>query len=91
MRELLEQNAVCNDCEELTVDCYSKILEDYFGFGRHECNFKHTVQEIADMYADDIVIMRIRGHLTASAYSVSIDTFDCTQEKVDVYWLVGRA
>ncbi len=90
MRELLEQNAVCNDCEELTVDCYSNLLEDYFGFDRHECNFKHTVQEIADMYADDIVIMRVRGHLTASEYSRVYDIFDCTNELVDIFWTVGR-
>lgn len=90
MRELLEQNAVCNDCEELTVDCYSNLLEDYFGFERHECNFKHTVQEIADMYADDIVIMRVSGHLTASEYSRVYDIFDCTNELVDIFWTVER-
>lgn len=73
------------------VDCYSNLLEDYFGFERHECNFQHTVQEIADMHADKIVIMRISGHLTASVYGVSADTFDCTNEKVDIFWLVGRA
>lgn len=91
MRELLEQNAVCNDCEELTVDCYSNLLEDYFGFERHECNFKHTVQEIADMYENDIVIMRVSGHLTASVGGNSVDVFNCTNEKVDIYWLAGRA
>lgn len=91
MRKLLEQNAVCNDCEELTVDCYARLLEDYFGFERHECNFKHTVQEIADMYADDIVIMRVSGHLTASVGGNSVDVFNCTNEKVDIYWLAGRA
>lgn len=90
VRELLEQNAVCNDCEELTVSCYEYLLEDYFGFERHDCDYQHTVQEIADMYADDIVLMRIDGHLTISEFGQVTDIFDCTQEKVDCFWVVGR-
>ena len=38
-----------------------------------------------------IVIMRVSGHLTASVGGNSVDVFDCTNEKVDVYWLAGRA
>lgn len=90
VRELLEQNAVCNDCEELTMPCYEHLLEDYFGFERHECNYEYTVQEIANMYADDTVLMRIDGHLTCAVKGRVYDTFDCTNELVDCYWLVGR-
>ena len=91
MRELLEQNAVCNDCEELVVTCYENLLEDYFGFERHECYYEYTVQEIADMYADSVVLMRIDGHLTMSEFGKMVDIFDCTNELVDTFWVVGRA
>lgn len=92
MRELLEENAVCNDCEELTMPCYEHLLEDYFGFERHECDYRYTVQEIADMYADSIVLMRIDGHLTMSeGGGVVVDIFNCTDSLVDIFWVVGRA
>lgn len=91
VRELLEQNAVCNDCDELVVTCYEYLLEDYFGYKRHECDYRYTVQEIADMYADSIVLMRIDGHLTTSDYGIVVDIFDCTSELVDCFWVVDRA
>lgn len=84
------KNAVCNDCDELVVTCYENLLEDYFGYKRHECDYRYTAQEIADMYADDIVLMRINSHLTCSVCGKVYDIFDCTTEMVDCYWVVGR-
>lgn len=70
------------------MDCYDNLLEDYFGYERHDINYKYTVQEIADMFSNDTVLMRIDGHLTASINSVVTDIFDCTNELVDVAWVV---
>lgn len=91
VRELLEQNADYNDCDELTCGCYTELLEDYFSFERHDIHYKYTVQEIADMYADDIVLMRLDGHLTCAVRGRVYDIFDCTNEPVDCYWIVDRA
>ena len=73
------------------MPCYEHLLKDYFGFERHECDYEYTVQEIADMYADDIVLMRINSHLTVAEYGTVIDIFDCTNELVDCFWVVGKA
>lgn len=85
------QNADYNDCDELVCSCYENLLEDYFGCERHDIHYEYTVQEVADMYADDIVLMRLDGHLTVAEYGIVIDIFDCTNEPVDFYWVVGRA
>ncbi len=90
VRDLLKQNAKEHDCEKLVCDCYSYLLEDVFGYEYHDCGYKYTVQEIANMYCDDIVLMRIDGHLTISVYGVSVDIFDCTNELCDCFWIVGR-
>lgn len=88
VEKLLQLNADKNRCEERTCDCYSYLLEDYFGYERHECSYQHTVQEVADMYQNDKVLMRLDGHLTLSVNGRVVDIFDCTEEPVDVYWVV---
>lgn len=70
------------------MSCYDSLLEDYFGYKRHNCNYNHTVQEIADMYYNDTVLMRTNGHLTIAVNGELIDVFDCTQSLVDIYWIV---
>ena len=71
------------------MDCYDNLLEDYFGYERHDINYKYTVQEVADMFSNDIVLMRINGHLTCSIRGgIVTDIFNCTNELVDVAWVV---
>lgn len=88
IRELLVKNAKINDCDELCVSCYDNLLEDYFGYERHDCNFRFTVQEVADMYAENVVLIRVNGHLTVAVKSTIYDIFDCTNKKVDCFWVV---
>lgn len=45
--------------------------------------------DIAEKYKNNKVIIRIESHLTSSLYGVVNDIWDCTQEEVDVYWIVG--
>lgn len=90
IQRLLTLTAKEHHCNKLTCDCYSYLLEDIFGYEYFDCGYEYTVQEIADMFYDDIVIMRLDGHLTASAFGISIDTFDCTDELVDCFWVVER-
>ena len=87
VEDLLYKNSKYNSCDKLTKSCYRSLLENNFGlqskYGRGK-----TVQEIASMYPHNRVIMRIYGHLTTSVNGESLDTFDCTQEIVDEYWVV---
>lgn len=89
VERLLKLNADKNHCEERVCDCYSYLLEDYFGYERHDCNYKYTVQEVADMHLNNTVLMRLDGHLTVSVMGgIVVDIFDCTQDLVDCYWVV---
>lgn len=85
--ELLEDNGICYDCEELTVDCYSKMLNS-IGFEEHCVDDGQTVDDICNEHPEDIVIIRIEGHLTCSVNGDCYDIWDCTNEKADKYWVV---
>ena len=88
VQKLLKLNAKANQCDCLTESCYSKLLEDVFGYERYDCDYEYTVQEITDMYYDHIVLMRVPHHLTISVYGENFDIFDCTSEAVDCFWVV---
>lgn len=76
-------------CDKLNVECYSKVLEDVF---RYKVVYVHnkTVSEIANRYRNNIVIIRMEGHLTCSIYGAVADIWDCTNEIVDRFWIVQR-
>lgn len=76
------------NCDMLVKDCYSNILDRYCNY-RYDTNYEYTVEEISDMYRDNIVIMRIKGHLTVSRYGNILDVWDCSKESVDTYWVVN--
>lgn len=84
---LLYDNSESRSCDMLTKGCYRQILEDYFGltpqYGRGR-----TVDEIAQMYKNDRVIMRTKGHAVASINGDIYDLFDCRDYIVDEYWVV---
>lgn len=74
---LLALNGESQSCDMLTKSCYIRVLERKFGLKSHYCNGK-TVNEIARMYPDNRVIMRVCAHLTCSLYGKVYDTFDCS-------------
>ena len=49
-----------------------------------------AVSEIAEQHPDDILIVRIQGHLTCVIKGVLFDIWDCTDEICDRYWIVER-
>lgn len=75
------------ECDELCVCCYYHLLEKVFGFRQKFGNGK-TVGEIAREFSDYRVLIRIDGHLTCSIYGTVYDIWDCTDEIVDVLWIV---
>lgn len=85
---LLEMSAAFFVCDELFVDCYAHLLEDVFGLRRVKCFHAETVEDIARAYPNNKVLIRIDGHLTVSVSSFVFDTWDCSQEIVDQYWVV---
>lgn len=76
-------------CDRLNVECYRKVLEDVFNFKVVYVHNK-TVSEIANKYRNNIVIIRMEGHLTCSIYGAIADIWDCGNEIVDRFWIAQR-
>lgn len=86
--KLLQITAIDNDCDELCMYCYRKLLEETLGYRIMYPKEKKRVEEVAKEYKNNAIIVRISGHLTVCMYGVCVDIWDCTQEKVDCFWIV---
>lgn len=75
------------DCEKLCVCCYQHLLDSVFGYDRLPCR-NMTVGEVAEMYDDCILLVRIEGHLTTVVYGTIRDLWDCSASYADIVWLV---
>ncbi len=75
------------ECEALCVCCYHHLLEAVFGLKPKFANGK-SVGQIAKEHPNDILIIRIEGHLTMSKCGTVYDIWDCTQEPADIFWIV---
>ena len=86
--KLLKLTSQEHDCDKLCVCCYHHLLEDTLGYRVMFPKSKKTVAKIAKEYSNNIVIVRIDGHLTVCKYGICEDIWDCTQEVVDCFWIV---
>ncbi len=86
--KLLQITAEENDCDELCMFCYRKLLEETLGYRIMYPKETKRVEDVAKEYPNNTLIVRIDGHLTACMYGVCVDIWDCTQEKVDCFWIV---
>lgn len=85
--DILESNGVCYDCEDLTVECYSNIMRE---LGYNECDAcGKTVEELCNEFPEDILLVRLEGHLTCCVNGCCYDIWDCTGEHADLFWIVG--
>lgn len=84
--DMLYAMATSQYCEMSCIGCYSKLF-DSLGFEEVDAE-DMTVGELADRYSDDILIIRISGHLTFAKYGVVYDIWDCRDGRVDRAWIV---
>lgn len=77
------------ECDTLCVCCYHNLLDNVFRFKNYKANGR-TVKELAKQFKDDILLIRIQGHLTISKYGTVYDIWDCGNEIADVFWLVPK-
>ena len=75
------------ECEKLCVCCYKHLLDGVFKYERVPCK-GYTVGEIAEMYNDKILLVRIEGHLTCVVFGVIRDLWDSSDILADIVWLV---
>lgn len=86
---LLELTARDYGCDKLCLCCYHKLLEEILCYERVDCDFTKTVEEIAEQFPRNKVIIRVDAHLTTSIYGNILDIWDCSKEFVDCYWVVS--
>ena len=87
-KELLEMSAKINNCDTLCICCYHHLLEDVFHLPVRFCDNWERVGDVAKLYPNNKVIIRIQGHLTMSDNGIIYDLWDCTKKLVDCYWIV---
>lgn len=75
------------ECEKLCVCCYQHLLDDVFKYERVPC-IGMTVEEVSTKYKDEILLIRIDGHLTCSVFGVIRDLWDCGDSLSDIVWVV---
>lgn len=73
-------------CEMSCIGCYSSLFR--------ELRLKElpvqgkSVGDTADSFPENILLIRIQGHLTCARYGCIFDIWDCRNEIVDRAWLV---
>lgn len=85
--ELLIEHSNFFNCDMLVKDCYGSLLDNYFLLSKYK-GWNQKVGEIVDNLSDCILILRIEGHLTCAIYGIIYDTWDTSNEPVDVFWIV---
>lgn len=75
------------ECDMLCVCCYHFLLEKVFGLTPKFANGR-TVQELAEDYPNNILLIRLEGHLTVAEYGTVYDIWDCRNEVADIFWIV---
>ena len=87
VNNMLELIARHYGCDKICVCCYHRLLEDVFGMQPTFCDGE-TVGEVVARNPGHKLLVRVGGHLTCGMYGTVIDTWDCTGEIVDCYWIV---
>ena len=88
VHNLLEITAKEYGCEMLCVCCYDNLLSGVLCYRREECNFTKTVSEVASSHSKNTLIIRIDSHLTSAINGTVLDIWDCTDSRVDCFWIV---
>lgn len=85
--QMLLDNGKFYACDTLCVACYEKLLSIDLGLEHYYGNGK-TAIEIAKDFKDNILLLRMDGHLSCSLFGIIYDIFDCSQEIITDFWIV---
>lgn len=84
--EMLYNNGIENECGEICMPCYSKLL-DKLGYKMRSGN-EIKVGGLASRYRTSVLLIRIEGHLTCAIDGNVYDIWDCRDKEVDCYWVI---
>lgn len=83
----LKLNSEDLNCDMLNVKCYERLLDYDFNLPHYVSKGK-TAEQVAKDFDDNIVLLRMEGHLSVSVYGVIHDIWDCSNEEITDFWLV---
>ena len=84
---MLKYNANYLQCDCLNVRCYEKLL-DYDLNLPHYIGDDSTASEIANDFPNDILLLRMEGHLSCAMYGDIYDIWDCSDEIITDFWVI---
>ena len=84
---MLYNNSNYFNCDMLVKDCYIILLNDYYGLKCYKGMGK-SAKEIANDFKDKKLILRTEGHVLCAKYGDIYDTWDSSNEIVDIFWIV---
>lgn len=85
--KMLHKNGKILKCDDLNVRCYEKLLDYDFRLPHYKGKGK-TAQEIAEQYKNNILLLRMDGHLSCSIFGEIWDIFDCSKQEITDFWIV---
>lgn len=75
------------NCDMIVKDCYDILLTKGYNLLKYG-GLSRRVEQVAEDFNDKNVIMRIHGHLTCSKKGIVYDTWNTSNEIVDIFWVV---
>lgn len=85
--DILSKESNYFNCDMLVCECYNNTLTKRFGLKQRNGK-NRTVEELANIYNNKILIIRIDQHLTCSKFGTIFDIWDTSNEIVDKFWIV---
>lgn len=76
------------DCDKLCICCYQHLLDGVYNLKRMNYCRGMTISEFLYNFPKDNFLIRVNGHLTYARDGKVRDTWDCTNEIIDVVWEV---
>lgn len=83
---MLSRNGEMFSCDCLSVACYEKLLDYDFGLP-HFYGDGRTAAEIAELYPNSTLLLRMNGHLSCSICGVINDIWNCSDCVITDYWV----
>ena len=84
---MLKNNGMMFQCDELNVKCYEKLLDLDLHFPHYK-GLEYTAEKIASDFPDNILLLRMEGHLSVSICGTIHDIWDCSLQPVTDFWIV---
>lgn len=89
VKNKLELVGALFDCDKLCVCCYKFLLDNVYNLERIEEFKGMSIKEFMKCNPYGTFIIRLDGHLTHCKDGICYDIFDCTDEIVDIVWIVN--